>query len=181
MDDETETELRERVVALTLGDRRRKRFAGESVEEFEEMIAAANVVQDESRLALARWVQAGRRAGLSWADIGRLLDISRQAAQQRFGGEADDVEGGGRENLVARTGVNAFNEMKVLAEEGRAGRELIRAGLLALLFKETNAKWEYKRITSISVSPTIAKLSADGWVYVSTWFPFHYFKRRLPR
>lgn len=35
-------------------------------------------------------LHAAREHGASWADVGRLLGISRQAARQRFGGRVSD-------------------------------------------------------------------------------------------
>lgn len=52
---------------------------------FRRIVAAqANVAAAEEELHEA--VQAARSAGDSWAIIGAALDVSRQAAQQRFGG-----------------------------------------------------------------------------------------------
>ncbi len=39
-----------------------------------------------SELEAAAAVAAARAAGSSWTSIGRVLGISKQAAQQRFGG-----------------------------------------------------------------------------------------------
>lgn len=53
------------------------RLAVQSVQE-----AAAALNRDAA--ALDRAVAAARNAGASWADIGRAVGISRQAAQQRW-------------------------------------------------------------------------------------------------
>lgn len=51
---------------------------------FRRIVAArANLVAAEEELRAA--VEAARKAGDSWTMIGAALDISRQAAQQRFG------------------------------------------------------------------------------------------------
>lgn len=39
--------------------------------------------QEQERLA--HYVHEARRLGASWAELGAILGISRQAAQQRFG------------------------------------------------------------------------------------------------
>jgi hypothetical protein len=49
-------------------------------------IVAARRRQDEADAELRAAVRAAREAGDSWTVIGAALDISRQAAQQRFGG-----------------------------------------------------------------------------------------------
>jgi hypothetical protein len=54
------------------------------------LIKAANRDLSMAELKLRQQVVVARRHGHSWAAIGFVLDISRQAAQQRFGtlGEA---------------------------------------------------------------------------------------------
>lgn len=49
-------------------------------------VIAARKQVDETRDELGRAVAQARAAGESWAAIGMALGISRQAAQQRFGG-----------------------------------------------------------------------------------------------
>lgn len=181
MDSVTEAALRTRVSALVLEWRQQQgeEFSGQRLEDFAAMIVASNVILDESRIALRRWVDAGRHAGMSWADIGALTGTTRQAAQQRFGG-APDTEGleTSKRAVIVRQGVTAFNELAILAEEGNAGRELIATGLLTLTFRPSAARWEYKRAVALSPQAAQARLSRNDWVYVSSWFPFHYFKRR---
>jgi hypothetical protein len=144
------------------------------------MILVAGVVADESRQVLHRWVEAGRRAGMSWADVGELTGTSRQGAQQRFGGAVEEARADGvTGNHFVRGGVTAFNEMQVLAEEGASGGELLGTGLLTLTFRRSSFRWEYKRIVLLTASASAAKLAKAGWVPVSAWFPFLYFKRRL--
>jgi hypothetical protein len=48
-------------------------------------IVTAKVQLADSERGLGDAVRAARAAGDSWAVIGAALDISRQAAQQRFG------------------------------------------------------------------------------------------------
>lgn len=48
-------------------------------------IVAARQELDKSEVELREAVAAARRAGDSWATIGAALDITKQAAQQRFG------------------------------------------------------------------------------------------------
>ena len=73
-------------------------FRGERKEEYARMIVAAHILADESRRSLAAWIDEGRRAGMSWGDVGALLGITKQAAQQRFGGvrplRTDDTSSG---------------------------------------------------------------------------------------
>lgn len=163
------------VLALDWATTRTPPFTGETADDFRFVIEAAHVVADEAALGLRRWVDAGRRAGLSWTDIGEPLGVSKQAAQQRFRSVSEPIEGG--EHIV-KVGVNAFNEMQVLEKEGRARYELLSVGLLTLAFQPTDKQWEYCRVMGLAhiVRP---QMEREGWTLVSSWFPFQYFKRTM--
>lgn len=172
-------QIRERTGALVLdwAADQQPPFTGESPDGFTEALLVASLVADEGRLGLHRWVAAARRAGLSWTDIGKALGISKQAAQQRFGAallEEDTVRAG----MIVRNGATAFNEMRILEEEGRLGNELVGTGLLELTFRRTDHVWEYCR--RFGLKPEVETMATAGWTYVSSWLPFHYFKRALP-
>ena len=47
-------------------------------------IPKVTAVQDQVSDFLRRWVQLARERGHTWADIGGILGVSRQAAWQRF-------------------------------------------------------------------------------------------------
>lgn len=151
-------------------------FTGETSSGFSDAIAAAHVVADEGRLGLHRWIDAARRTGMSWTEVGHSLGISKQAAQQRFRslGQADDSDIDEGEEVV-RFGATAFNEMRILHQEGLKFNELVRIGALLLVFRRSDRPWEYCR--QIGASPMTTRMAKDGWTYVSSWFPFHYFKR----
>lgn len=172
--------IREQTVALVLdwAASRKPPFTGETTEGYQEIIAVAHLVADEGRISLHRWVDAARRTGLSWTDIGNALGISKQAAQQRFKATEieDDFLGEVGEEIV-RFGATAFNEMNILRSEGRKGNELIRTGALTLVFRPTTQLWEYRRV--IGAASTAAEFKSDGWIYVSSWMPFRYFKRPI--
>ena len=180
MDIASEEEIRARAgnLALAWYSEKYGEFAGRSGDDYGKLVVAAHVAAEESRHALHRWVDAARRASLSWTEIGGLIGISKQAAQQRFGGGAQE-EHERAAGLVVRTGATAFNEMAILAQEGREGRELIRTGLLSLLFRQTDSPWEYRRVTALFPDQARARLQRSGWAYVSSWYPFHYFKRPI--
>ncbi len=173
--------IRERTSALVLewAGGRQPPFTGETAEGFLDAITAAHLVADEGRVGLHRWVDAARRTGLSWTEIGAALGISKQAAQQRFklSETADDLVGGDGEEIV-RLGATAFNEMSILRDEGRKGRELVRTGALTLIFRATCHPRAYRR--RVGLPSMTAEMKAAGWIYVSSWLPFHYFKRPLP-
>jgi hypothetical protein len=181
MNMEEQQQLRERTAALVFdwGVNRTPTFTGDTPKDYVDAIVAAHVVADEARLGMHRWVGAARRSGLSWADVGDALGISKQAAQQRFRPHApdDDFPLHDGEEIV-RLGATAFNELAILRDEGLKGRELIRTGALTLVFRPTGHPWEYRRrIGTLSMVPA---MQDAGWTYVSSWIPFHYFKRPLP-
>jgi hypothetical protein len=170
--------LRDRVGALMLewAENRQPPFTGDGREGFEEAILAAHLIADESRVVLHRWVEAARRSGLSWSEIGDALGISKQAAQQRFrtpGMDGDEPLSGDGE-VVVRHGANAFNEMSILRDEGKLGHELLSVGPLRLTFRRTDMRWEYRRVIGSG-----AGLEREGWTHVASWLPFLYYKRAV--
>ena len=175
---EAEQQLRSRVAALPLEwiGQEKGKLEGDRKEDYADLISAAHIVSDEARLAQSRWIDAGRRAGLSWTEIGATLGISKQAAQQRFGAAGDDGEPAAGE-IEVRLGATAFNELRILEEEGRKGRELVGTGALKLYFRQTDQVWEYCRLVAASPMAAARDLPGKGWIPVSSWFLFHYFKR----
>jgi hypothetical protein len=143
------------------------------------MIEAAHIVADESRLTLQRWIDAGRRAGLSWAEVGHVLGISKQAAQQRFRSDSTTDNRPADDLIEVRLGATAFNELRILRREGLNGNELVGTGGLALIFRRSERQWEYSRVIAVSAPFAMSRMSRKDWIYVSSWFPFHYFKRPL--
>jgi hypothetical protein len=177
--DEQELRIRAAAVALEWAEQRSPPFKGEHKGDFAEVIEAANVVADESRLSLQRWVDAGRRAGMSWAEVGDVLKISKQAAQQRFRSDQAPEEAAAPDLIEVRLGATAFNELRILHREGLNGLELVATGALGLVFRRSDQQWEYQRVIAVSAPFAMARMSRKGWTYISSWFPFHYFKRPL--
>lgn len=152
-------------------------------EQYKSLIQTAAVVADESEKLVHDWVSSGKRAGLTWADIGAVLGTSRQAAQQRFApattfmgvGTAGTEEDG----LIARSGMNAFNEVAAMDEEGSQGHELVGAAPFKLYFTPRDGEWENKRITALRRRSFLIKQYEDeGWTHAFTWSPFVYLTRR---
>lgn len=173
--------IRERTASLVeeWAGSRQPPFTGETAEGFVEAITVAHLVADEGRHSLHRWIDAARRTGLSWTDIGNALGISKQAAQQRFKSADMDNDLTGEEGEeIVRLGATAFNEMSILREEGRKGHELVRTGALTLIFRPTARTWEYRR--RVGAVSMMAEMKKAGWTYVSSWLPFHYYKRPMP-
>lgn len=54
-----------------------------------EKVAAAQAGIEAANMFLRELVQTARDEGKTWADIGRTLGTTRQAAQERFGSTKD--------------------------------------------------------------------------------------------
>ena len=176
--DEQALRLKTAAIVLDWANDRQPPFRGETKADFAGAVMAAHIVADESRLGLHRWIDAARRAGMTWTEIGEALGITKQAAQQRFRALAgDDEMESGDDHEVVRTGATAFNEMRILREEGLNGNELVRAGALSLVFRRSGHPWEHSRVVAVTTGQAEAQMSRCGWTYVTSWFPFHYFKR----
>jgi hypothetical protein len=177
--DEQELRTKAAAIALEWAERLSPPFTGEHKGDFAELIEAAHIVADESRLTLQRWIDAGRRAGMSWAEVGNALGISKQAAQQRFRSDQGYETPPAHDLIEVRLGATAFNELRILRREGLNGNELVDTGGLALVFRRSDRQWEYSRVIAASAPFAMHKMSRKGWTYVSSWFPFHYFKRSI--
>ncbi len=142
---------------------------------FLQLIDATQVAIEECNLLQRAAVHQARRADNSWAAIGDLLGITRQAAQQRFAIESPDTEAAPGLKLVK--GASAFNEMRLLENEGREGYHLVDFGVLYLAMQASNKQWDHRREMALNITGKRSRLEKAGWTYVGAWFPFHYFKR----
>ncbi len=102
--------------------------------------AAADVIVGD---LLRQAVTAARGAGRSWAAVGAELGMSRQAAQQRFGGDSDEL--GPQERWLGP--VTAFDELHELEIAGKLGWHTIGAGMLRHRMIRTTTQWEHRRVT----------------------------------
>lgn len=178
---EQQQDIRDKTSALILhwAADRQPPFTGETAEGFTEAITVAHLIFDEAKLNLHRWIDAGRRAGISWTEIGNALGISKQAAQQRFGVGGTDgaLPPTNGELIFRRARHTSVGEMNILREEGQRGSELIATENNALVFRPTNEIWEYRR--RIGFGSMRKAMASEGWTLVSTWPPLSYFKRRV--
>ncbi|WP_306252633.1 hypothetical protein [Parvularcula sp. IMCC14364] len=188
MDITKEKELRDRVADFILNwhtDGDPQALESATSDDFSRLIVEAYIAADESNKSLKQWVQSGRRAGLSWADVGTLLGISRQAAQQRFSIEpnatySDEPNFDPLDRTrIMRTGVTSFNEVEVLREEGAKGRKVVGATWLKLYFTQTDAPVENIRVVSLRGPSLTREYENAGWTHALTWFPYRYFTRPL--
>jgi hypothetical protein len=143
-------------------------------ESYLRLVEAAHVAADEADRLLHESVTGARHAGHSWDAVGRVLGVSRQAAQQRFKTAAVEEEPSRR----VLTGMTAFNEMAALEREGRRGYHLVDFGPFYLVLEASERRWEHRRV----IAPSRAaqrRLEEEGWEPVGTWFPFRYYARPL--
>ncbi|WP_380167164.1 hypothetical protein [Jannaschia sp. R86511] len=149
------------------------------------LVSASRVAAEETSRLLSEAVANARAAGHSWDAIGRLIGVSRQAAQQRFGpagppattGPERRVGGDGPERRVL-TPLTLFDEMVVLEPEARRGWHMVDFGPLYLVVEASDHAWQHRRAVW---SPAAARaLAEQGWQLVGGWsFPWGYYKRRL--
>lgn len=144
------------------------------LDDYLDLVQAAAIAADEGEHSLKRWVSASRRTGASWEQIGRALGVSRQAAQKRFGESFDESV---TPNEKKVRGVTAFNEVEVLAEQGAAGYEVIRASWGTLFFRHVGHPVENVRRVSMRQSSVISEMESSGWTFVFRWTPYTYYTR----
>ncbi|WP_067183912.1 hypothetical protein [Microtetraspora niveoalba] len=148
------------------------------------MVAAASVAAQEAGRLLRQSITGARGAGHSWDALGRLLGISRQAAQQRFGASAADRRGSVPGDTATRrvlTPLHAFNEMEALASEGLRGWHAVDYGYLFHLVEASPDKWEHRRLWWPSRRRQ-RLMEEQGWERVvpsDFESPWAYYKRRL--
>jgi hypothetical protein len=138
------------------------------------LIAASAGAEEAARTILRRSVAAARAGGASWASIGAELGMSRQAAQQRFGGAGDATALDDAERWLGP--VTAFDELAELALAGRAGWRTVEAGMFGHRMLRTDTQWEHRRIRW---RMSLAREEAEGWEVGCRAFPWIYLVRDL--
>ncbi|NAZ76443.1 hypothetical protein GTQ99_13615 [Kineococcus sp. T13] len=148
-----------------------------------ELVTASKVAAEETSRLLRASIDAARSAGHRWDTIGTLLGVSKQAAQQRFGqrsGTPGQEAAPGADGAVRRvlTPLTAFDEMEVLAREGRRGWHVVDYGTLYHLVEASEHQWEHLRQPWNPAARR--RLTEQGWTLVKgTTFPWGYWKRPL--
>lgn len=122
---------------------------------------------------LADAVAAARAAGHSWATIGSVLGLTRQAVQQRFGRAPDDDDAPEERWLGP---VTAFDEMPELELAGRQGWRTVGAGMLRHRMRRTDTQWEHRRVMWLRPA---SQYEVDGWQVGCRAFPWLYMVRDL--
>jgi hypothetical protein len=140
-----------------------------------DLVALALAARAETDALLRSAVSSARTAGCTWEAIGRVLDMSRQAAQQRFGGDVSEpARPGGRVQRLAP--LSAVNEMGVLERAGRYGWHSIGYGPLFHIVEKSDVQWEHRRLVALGRSRH--RSAENGWERIGEgWFPWLYEKR----
>ena len=131
--------------------------------------AADAIVGDLLRQA----VGAARGAGHSWAAIGSVLGMSRQAVQQQFGTPVETEPDGGPEERWLGP-VTAFDEMGELEIAGRLGWRTVSAGMLRHRMVRTPTQWEHRRVVWAG---SLKRYEQHGWQVGCRAFPWVYLVR----
>ncbi|WP_040492820.1 hypothetical protein [Ilumatobacter nonamiensis] len=137
------------------------------------IVARAAIAEQSGRELLRQSVSAARSSGHSWAAIGAVLRLSRQATQQRFGA-AKELDEGPEYRWLGP--VTALDEMHELELAGRLGWRTIGAGMLKHRMERTDTQWEHRRVVW---SRPAGSYEADGWVVAVRAFPWLYLVRDL--
>ena len=153
------------------------------------LVGASRTAAEETSRLLRDSINGARAAGHSWDTLGRVLGVSRQAAQQRFSSAGNP---GAATSAPARDGatghphrkvlrpVTAFDEMALLAVEGRRGWHVVDSGALSHVLESSNRQWEHRRLLWTPGSTARRHLEAEGWNLVGeTTFPWGYYTRAL--
>jgi hypothetical protein len=147
------------------------------------LVGASRAAAEETSRLLRDSINGARAAGHSWDTLGRLLGVSRQAAQQRFSAATRPAAGpadGGGDTPVRKvlSPVTAFDEMAVLAAEGRRGWHSVDYGPLFHLVEHSDRQWEHRRLPWTPGHSARRRLEAEGWMLIRDMtFPWGYFKR----
>jgi hypothetical protein len=138
-----------------------------------ELVGLVRAARPELKLLEMAAVGSARRAGCSWEQIGAVLGISRQAAQQRYGSLDPDVVVQPHQRVLRP--LTAFNEMAVLNTAGRYGWHSVGYGFFYHLVELDDRQWEHAR-TIFGRKP-----HGDGWAPIGdgwgAWWT--YWGRRL--
>jgi hypothetical protein len=140
-----------------------------------ELVALVLRARAETGALLRSAISAARSAGCTWEAIGQVLDMSRQAAQQKYGkDEPLEPRPGGR--VVRLAPLSAVNEMRVLERAGQYGWNGIGYGALFHVVQKSGQQWEHKRVHVVGAEKR--RLESEGWErFGGTWFPWVYYKR----
>ena len=140
-----------------------------------DLVGLALAARSETDALLRAAISSARSAGCTWEAIGHVLDTSRQAAQQRYGGEDSALPRAGG-TILRLAPLTAFTEMRVLDRAGRYGWHSIGFGALFHIVEKSDLQWEHRRVHVVGADRR--ELEDAGWEQIgSLWFAWAYYKR----
>lgn len=123
-------------------------------------VLAAAQGQDAARIELTQAVQAAHESGHSWAELGRLLGMSRQAVFKRFAHLEVDVPG----SQPSRPGPQVVRAAEQVFEDLRTGRVAqLRARMVAAcaeVLTEQAITSTWAQVVALTGAPTRLELMA---------------------
>ncbi|MCL1871220.1 MAG: hypothetical protein FWF90_12505 [Promicromonosporaceae bacterium] len=139
-----------------------------------DLVALHQAATVEAAALLSTAIGSARHAGCTWEQIGAVLGMTRQAAQQRYGPSLRRRPAfAGRQQAVFN-GLTAFNEIAALNRAGRYGWHSVGYGLLHHVVERDEVQWEHAR-TKVGVVPF-----GEGWRTIgSGWGWWTYWARPL--
>lgn len=140
-----------------------------------DLVSLALAARSETDALLRAAISSARSAGCTWEAIGHVLDMSRQAAQQRYGGEDSALPRAGG-TILRLAPLTAFTEMRVLDRAGRYGWHSIGFGALFHIVEKSDRQWEHRRVHVVGADRR--ELEDAGWEQIgSLLFPWAYYTR----
>lgn len=140
-----------------------------SVRFFDQVVKEASALQFEA-------VTTARQGGASWAVIGAQLNISRQAAQQRFSADTSEPQEGQTRIIGV---VSRSQEVAALQLAGAQGWLPVASRHGEHVVRKTGSNWEVQRLSVLSLRKPPA--SDEGWQEVTSRFPDLFYARPLER
>ncbi|SDB89161.1 hypothetical protein SAMN05216410_0724 [Sanguibacter gelidistatuariae] len=139
-----------------------------------DLVAVVRDAQSETDALLRATVDSARGAGCTWDQIGGVLGMTRQAAQQRYGRRNEGLDTTGPHTMTLAP-LTAFNEMRVLERAGRHGWHSIGYGPLFHVVAHSEQQWQHLRTTILSKAPL-----GEGWKQIGAgWGWWSYYARPL--
>lgn len=126
--------------------------------------------QDATGGMLRDAVVSARAAGATWAEVGGVLGMTRQAAQQRFGGADDPAPSPSpSRDRMSLAPLTAFNEMYVLERAGRYGWHSVRYGAFFHVVERDDRQWEHVRTSFGPPHGEGWQRVGNGWAWWTYW------------
>lgn len=122
-------------------------------------------IQTEASRLQREAVVAARQAKVSWARIGAVLGISRQAAHQRF--MVNEGLPGAEDRIVGH--VTRADEVEALRAAGLQGWWPVESRHGEHVVRHSGTSWEVQRVSAVSIGKLPSE--AEGWTVATTRFP----------